>query len=51
MNIRNVCRHAPKLLVAALAVSVPGLAEDGLHLLDMVPFPNPIGLPAARRSS
>ena len=46
MNIRNVCRHAPKLLVAALAVSVPGLAEDGLHLLDMVPFPNPSGFAA-----
>src|SRR5215813_13030698 len=46
MNISNACRYAPKLLVAALAASMPGLAEDDLRLLDMVPFPNPSGFAA-----
>jgi hypothetical protein len=46
MNISNACRYAPKLLVAAIAASMPGLAEDDLRLLDMVPFPNPSGFAA-----
>jgi hypothetical protein len=46
MNISTACRSAPKLLVAALAASMPGLADDSLRLPDMMPFPNPSGFAA-----
>jgi hypothetical protein len=46
MKIRDACRYAPKVLVAALTASMPVLAQDNMHLPGMVPFPNPSGYAA-----